>query len=85
MPLSTSTGRAQRLFKVKWAGYGEPTWEPLANLSCGGLVFDYLRQKKRDNRLQMVQVANELLHHVNHHQVTNLRLDAMEILLEFTA
>jgi hypothetical protein len=59
MPLSTSTSRAQRLFKVKWAGYDEPTWEPLANLSCGGLLFDYLRQKKRENRLQMVQVADE--------------------------
>jgi hypothetical protein len=59
MPLSTSTSRAQRLFKVKWAGYDEPTWEPQANLSCGGLLFDYLRQKKSENRLQMVQVADE--------------------------
>ncbi|KAI9981685.1 hypothetical protein PInf_009442 [Phytophthora infestans] len=59
LPLSTSTSRSQRKFKVKWVGYDEPTWEPLSNLSCGGLLFDYLRQKKRENRLQMVQVADE--------------------------
>ncbi|GMF56429.1 unnamed protein product [Phytophthora fragariaefolia] len=59
IPNSTSTSRAQRLFKVKWVGYDEPTWEPLSNLSCGGLLFDYLRNKKRERRLQMVQVADE--------------------------
>ncbi|ETI30462.1 hypothetical protein F443_22415 [Phytophthora nicotianae P1569] len=37
MPLSTSTERAVRKFKVKWVGYDEPTWEPSSNLSCGGL------------------------------------------------
>ncbi|GMF53938.1 unnamed protein product [Phytophthora fragariaefolia] len=59
IPNSTSTSRAQRLFKVKWVGYDEPTWEPLSNLSCGGLLFDYLQNKKRERRLQMVQVADE--------------------------
>ncbi|KAE8960771.1 hypothetical protein PR002_g30104 [Phytophthora rubi] len=59
MSESTSNSRDQRLFKVKWVGYDEPTWEPLANLSCGGLLFDYLRNKKRESRLQMVQVADE--------------------------
>ncbi|GMG17279.1 unnamed protein product [Phytophthora fragariaefolia] len=56
--LSTSTSRAQRRFKVQWVGYDEPSWEPLSNLSCGGLLFDYLRTKKRENRLQMVHVAD---------------------------
>ncbi|GMF32590.1 unnamed protein product [Phytophthora fragariaefolia] len=59
LPLSTSTARAQRMFKVKWVGYDEPSWEPLSNLSCGRLLFDYLRNKKREIRLQMVQVADE--------------------------
>ncbi|GMF17037.1 unnamed protein product [Phytophthora fragariaefolia] len=59
IPLSTSTATAQRRFKVKWVGYDEPSWEPLSNLSCGGLLLDYLRNKKRENRLQMVQVADE--------------------------
>ncbi|POM58431.1 Hypothetical protein PHPALM_36921 [Phytophthora palmivora] len=45
--------------QVKWLGYEEPSWEPLSNLSCGGLLFNFLRQKKRENRLQMVQVADE--------------------------
>ncbi|GMF21128.1 unnamed protein product [Phytophthora fragariaefolia] len=59
LPLSTSTARAQRRFKVKWVGYDEPSWEPLSNLSCGGLLFDYLRNKKRENRLQMVTGGSE--------------------------
>ncbi|GMF47192.1 unnamed protein product [Phytophthora fragariaefolia] len=59
IPNSTSTSRPQRLFKVKWVGYDEPPWEPLSNLSCGSLLFDYLRNKKRERRLQMVQVAGE--------------------------
>ncbi|GMF40595.1 unnamed protein product [Phytophthora fragariaefolia] len=58
-PLSASTVRAQRRFKVKWVGYDEPGWKPLSNVSCGGLLFDYLRNKKRENRLQMVQVTDE--------------------------
>ncbi|KAE9279351.1 hypothetical protein PF001_g24756 [Phytophthora fragariae] len=39
-PLSTSTNRAVREFKVKWVGYEEATWEPATNLSCGGLLYD---------------------------------------------
>ncbi|OWZ06098.1 hypothetical protein PHMEG_00021702 [Phytophthora megakarya] len=54
-PLSTSTERAVREFKVKWVNYDDPTWEPASNLSCGGLVYDYLREKRRDRRLQMVK------------------------------
>ncbi|POM58634.1 Hypothetical protein PHPALM_36696 [Phytophthora palmivora] len=56
VPLSTSTVRE---FKLKWLGYDEPTWEPASNLSCGGLLYDYLREKRSDRRLQMVQVADE--------------------------
>ncbi|GMF14280.1 unnamed protein product [Phytophthora lilii] len=57
--MSTSTERAVREFKVKWVGYDDPTWEPASNLSCGGLLYDYLRRKRRDHRFQMVQVADE--------------------------
>ncbi|POM75620.1 LOW QUALITY PROTEIN: Hypothetical protein PHPALM_7256 [Phytophthora palmivora] len=35
LPLSTSTARNERRFKVKWVDYEEPSWEPLSNLSCG--------------------------------------------------
>ncbi|KAE8959097.1 hypothetical protein PR002_g30646 [Phytophthora rubi] len=58
-PLSTSTNRAVREFKVKWVGYEEATWEPATNLSCGGLLYDYLRQKRSDRPLQMAQTADE--------------------------
>ncbi|KAE9047074.1 hypothetical protein PR003_g4107 [Phytophthora rubi] len=58
-PLSTRTNREVRVFKVKWVGYDEPTWEPASNLSCGGLIYDYLRQKHSERRLQIAQVADE--------------------------
>ncbi|GMF34102.1 unnamed protein product [Phytophthora lilii] len=58
-PMSTSTERAVREFKVKWVGYDDPTWEPASNLSSGGLLYAYLRRKQRDQRFQMVQVADE--------------------------
>ncbi|OWZ11293.1 hypothetical protein PHMEG_00015711 [Phytophthora megakarya] len=58
-PMSTSTDRPVREFEVKFVGYKSTTWEPASNLSCGGLLYDYLRNKKNDQRLQMVQVADE--------------------------
>ncbi|GMF32585.1 unnamed protein product [Phytophthora lilii] len=58
-PISTGTERRQREFYVKCRGYDKPTWELISNLSCGGILFDYLLQWKRENRLQMGQVADE--------------------------
>ncbi|GMF34022.1 unnamed protein product [Phytophthora fragariaefolia] len=46
-------GRSERV------GYDEPTWEPMTNLSCGGLLYDYLCEKRSSQRFQMVQVADE--------------------------
>ncbi|KAE8986189.1 hypothetical protein PF002_g21260 [Phytophthora fragariae] len=51
VPLLNSTERAVREFLVKWFGYEDPTWEPEANLSCGGLLYDYLREKRSAQRL----------------------------------
>ncbi|OWZ07495.1 hypothetical protein PHMEG_00020111 [Phytophthora megakarya] len=45
VPLSTSTERAVREFKEKWMGYEEPAWGSASNLSCGGLLYDYLCEK----------------------------------------
>ncbi|OWY97678.1 hypothetical protein PHMEG_00031740 [Phytophthora megakarya] len=58
-PMSTSTDRPVHEFEVKWVGYESTTWEPASNLSCGGLLYDYLWNKKSEQRLQMVQVADE--------------------------
>ncbi|KAG4039689.1 hypothetical protein PC123_g24760 [Phytophthora cactorum] len=41
-PMATSTQRSGREFEVKWVGNDEPTWEPASNLSCCGLLYDYL-------------------------------------------
>ncbi|POM76327.1 Hypothetical protein PHPALM_6440 [Phytophthora palmivora] len=48
-----------RTSRPRWLGYDEPTWEPASNLSSGGLLYNYLREKRSDRRLQMVQVADE--------------------------
>ncbi|GMF61280.1 unnamed protein product [Phytophthora fragariaefolia] len=58
-PMETSTRKSVREFLVKWVGYDEPTWEPMTNLSCGGLLYDYLREKRSSQRFHMVQVADE--------------------------
>ncbi|GMF32467.1 unnamed protein product [Phytophthora fragariaefolia] len=58
-PMETSTRRSVREFVVKWVGYDEPNWEPMATLSCAGLVYGYLREKCSSQRFQMVQVADE--------------------------
>ncbi|OWZ12909.1 hypothetical protein PHMEG_00013850 [Phytophthora megakarya] len=58
-PMSTSTDRPVHKFEVKWVGYESTTWEPASKLSCGGLLYDYLRNKKSEQRQQMVQVADE--------------------------
>ncbi|GMF22371.1 unnamed protein product [Phytophthora fragariaefolia] len=58
-PMETSTRWSVREFLVKWVGYDEPTREPMTNLSCGGLIYDYLREKRSSQRFQMVQVADE--------------------------
>ncbi|GMG15065.1 unnamed protein product [Phytophthora fragariaefolia] len=58
-PMETSTRRSVRECLVKWVGYDEPTWEPMTNLSCGGLRYDYLREKRSSQRFQMVEVADE--------------------------
>ncbi|GMF27857.1 unnamed protein product [Phytophthora fragariaefolia] len=58
-PLSTSTERPVREFQGKWVDYDEPTREPASNLPCGGLLYDYLRRKRSEQRFQMVQVAEE--------------------------
>ncbi|GMF34745.1 unnamed protein product [Phytophthora fragariaefolia] len=58
-PMETSTRRSVRELLVKWVGYDEPTWEPMTSLSCGGLLYDYLREKRSSQRFQMVQIADE--------------------------
>ncbi|KAE8989787.1 hypothetical protein PR001_g18697 [Phytophthora rubi] len=59
VPLLTSPERAVGEFQVKWVGHGDTSWESAADLSRGELVYDYLRRKCREQRLQMTQVADE--------------------------
>ncbi|OWZ00787.1 LOW QUALITY PROTEIN: hypothetical protein PHMEG_00027949 [Phytophthora megakarya] len=47
-PLFTITSRAVREYKMKRVSCDDPTWEPASNLSCGGLLYAYLREKRRD-------------------------------------
>ena len=43
--MSTTADRSQQKFLVKWVGYDEHKRETLINMSCGGLLFDYLRRR----------------------------------------
>ncbi|GMF54310.1 unnamed protein product [Phytophthora fragariaefolia] len=56
-PMETSTRRSVREFLVKWVGYDEPTSESMTNLSCGGLLYENLCEKRSCQRFQMVEVA----------------------------
>ncbi|GMF34956.1 unnamed protein product [Phytophthora fragariaefolia] len=58
-PMEKSTRRSVSKFLVKWVGCDEPTWEPMTNLSCGGLLYGYLREKRSSQRIQMVHVDDE--------------------------
>ncbi|OWY95801.1 hypothetical protein PHMEG_00034102 [Phytophthora megakarya] len=51
----TRYGRARREFKVKWKGYPDASWVDDLDLNCGGLVYDFLRQRTGQNHFEVMQ------------------------------
>ncbi|POM68987.1 LOW QUALITY PROTEIN: Reverse transcriptase [Phytophthora palmivora] len=51
----TRCGRTLREFLVHWKGYDEPTWVDEADLNCGALLYDYLRDRTNRNRFEVMQ------------------------------
>ena len=42
----TRTGRRTKEYLVKWTGYVQPSWEPVQQLSCGRLLFEFDRSAR---------------------------------------
>ncbi|POM68575.1 LOW QUALITY PROTEIN: Reverse transcriptase [Phytophthora palmivora] len=55
----TRYGRTLREFLVHWKGYDEPTWVDEADLNCGALLYDYLRDRANRNRFVVMQSHEE--------------------------
>ncbi|POM59651.1 LOW QUALITY PROTEIN: hypothetical protein PHPALM_31584 [Phytophthora palmivora] len=55
----TRYGRTLRELLVHWKGYGEPTWVDEADLNCGALLYDYLRDRTNRNRFEVMQSHEE--------------------------
>ncbi|POM66392.1 Hypothetical protein PHPALM_17750 [Phytophthora palmivora] len=51
----TRYGRTLHEFLVHWKGYDELTWVDEADLNCGALLYDYLRDRTNRNRFEVMQ------------------------------
>ncbi|GMF51100.1 unnamed protein product [Phytophthora fragariaefolia] len=55
----TRHGRTYREFQVYWKGYVEPSWLDEADLNCGALLHEFLRDRASRNRFSAVQSHEE--------------------------
>ncbi|QQA74036.1 chromo domain-containing protein (plasmid) [Bacillus licheniformis] len=55
----TRYGRIYREFLVYWRGYDEPSWVDEADLNCGALLYDFLRDRTNRNRFGVMQSHEE--------------------------
>ncbi|POM68856.1 LOW QUALITY PROTEIN: Reverse transcriptase [Phytophthora palmivora] len=52
-------GRIHREFLVHWRGYDDPTWVDEADLNCGALLHEFLRDRTNHNRFGVMQSHEE--------------------------
>ncbi|POM58035.1 LOW QUALITY PROTEIN: Reverse transcriptase [Phytophthora palmivora] len=55
----TRYGRIYREFLVHWRGYDDPTWVDEADLNCGALLHEFLRDCTNHNRFGVMQSHEE--------------------------
>ncbi|POM64548.1 Reverse transcriptase, partial [Phytophthora palmivora] len=55
----TRYGRIYREFLVHWRGYDNPTWVDEADLNCGALLHEFLRDRTNHNRFGVMQSHEE--------------------------
>ncbi|KAE8880617.1 hypothetical protein PF003_g35268 [Phytophthora fragariae] len=55
----TRYGRIYREYLVHWRGYEDPTWVDKADLSCGALLHEFLRDHTSRNRFGVMQSDEE--------------------------
>ncbi|KAE9173193.1 hypothetical protein PF004_g27048 [Phytophthora fragariae] len=48
-------GRTRREFEVKWKGYPDTTWVDELDLNCGGLLYDFMRERTGRYRFEAMQ------------------------------
>jgi hypothetical protein len=51
----TRYGRTLREFKVHWRCYEDPTWVDEADLNCGALLREFLQDRAKRSRFQVMQ------------------------------
>ncbi|KAJ0391301.1 hypothetical protein P43SY_011476 [Pythium insidiosum] len=50
----TRQGRPVREYLVRWVGYDEPSWVPVADLNAAGLLDDYEQELRARGRFEMM-------------------------------
>ncbi|OWZ02252.1 hypothetical protein PHMEG_00026218 [Phytophthora megakarya] len=55
----TRYGRIYREFLVHWRGYEDPTWIDEADLNCGALRYEFLRDRASRNRFGVMKSHEE--------------------------
>ncbi|OWY90297.1 hypothetical protein PHMEG_00041640, partial [Phytophthora megakarya] len=55
----TRYGRILREFLVHWRGYEDPTWIDEADLNCGAILHEFLRDRANQNRFGVMQSHEE--------------------------
>ncbi|KAE8914767.1 hypothetical protein PF005_g10651 [Phytophthora fragariae] len=51
--------RTLREFQVYWRGYDDPTWVDEADLNCGALLHEFLQDRAKQSRFQVMQSHEE--------------------------
>jgi hypothetical protein len=55
------SGRHIREYLVKWTGHDEPTWEPVSQLSCDRLLYEFDQDARSRGRFAAMQSGDEEL------------------------
>ncbi|KAJ0390692.1 hypothetical protein P43SY_011407 [Pythium insidiosum] len=55
----TRQGRPTREYLVRWVGYDEPSWVPVADLNAAGLLEDYEQELRARGRFEMMATESQ--------------------------
>ena len=59
VPARTRSARRRKEYQVKWRGYDEPTWEPVEQLKCGRLLYEFDKSARARGRYRSMQIADD--------------------------
>ncbi|OWY91768.1 hypothetical protein PHMEG_00039515 [Phytophthora megakarya] len=55
----TRTSKRSREYLIKWKGFTDPEWIPLAQLNCGALLYEFDQRAKASARFQAMQAGDD--------------------------